>query len=31
MFDIFENIQELFDTFCKQADDFIEKQKENKE
>lgn len=30
MFDLFDNMQELFNTFCEQADDFIEKQK-NKE
>lgn len=31
MFELFDNMQNLFDTFCEQADDFIEKQKENKE
>lgn len=31
MFDLFDNMQDLFNTFCEQANDFIEKQKENQE
>ena len=30
MFDLFDDMQDLFDTFCEQTNDFIEKQKENK-
>lgn len=30
MFDIFEDMKKEFEEFCKQADEFINKQKENK-
>lgn len=31
MLELFDNMQDLFNTFCEQANDFIEKQKDNQE